>query len=140
MKRSVFIVGLFLLVPLAAQGQDDLQMLARKVNEADRAAAMKMFDELEEKNLLGVSEECEIVNGKARRVTRFSFHLPLSKNAKALYYCYKLKTGSAEVRRLAAENLRAKPARDRRLLPNPVSRRRLTDNYIATAGFIPAEI
>jgi hypothetical protein len=70
---------------------------------------MKMFPELEKKSLLGVSEECELVDGKARTAIRFFYHLPISKDAKALYYCYKLKTGPADVRRLVAENLRPCP-------------------------------
>ncbi len=38
MKRLILVIGLVLLVPLAALGQDDVLELARKVNEADRVA------------------------------------------------------------------------------------------------------
>ena len=57
MKR-VYIIAVFLCLfsaPLLAQ--DTPQEIAEKLNKAHRAAAMKMFPDLEKRNLLGVEDE-----------------------------------------------------------------------------------
>jgi prenyltransferase beta subunit len=97
------------LLPAMLLAQDKPFELAQKLNAAGRAEALKMFPELEKRYLLGVEEEKLLLGDKIQKLTRFFFRLPLSKNVKALYYCYKLKTGFADVRKLAAENLRPYP-------------------------------
>jgi hypothetical protein len=89
--------------------QESLDEIVEKLNKADRATAMKMFPELEKRNLVAFEEEVVLVEGEPRKAVLFRFYFGASDKAKKFYYCYKLKTGEFKARRLAALRLRPHP-------------------------------
>jgi len=109
MKKILFAAAVICFFPALLLAQENVVELAEKVNNANRATAMKMFPDLEKQNLLGF-EECQVlIEGKVQKVTGLFFHLPLSEKAKSFYYSYVLETGTEEGRLIAAENLRSYP-------------------------------
>ncbi len=136
MKKMLIAVVLCLASVSTAIGQDAILETADKLNKADRETALKMFPELEKKGLIGVATARELVDGKPREVSRFFFHLPISKNAKSFYYIYKLKTGDETARHLAAENLREKPEAIREVLKELSTEKDLKSFDLATAAMM----
>ncbi len=100
----------FCILPTPVIAQETPHELAQKLNKASRAETLKMFPELEKQGLLGIEEQAILIDGEVKKESRFFCHLPLTTESKAVYYSYKLKTGTGDIRRLAAENLRQHPA------------------------------
>ena len=84
------------ILPTAVVAQETPHDMAQKVNKASRAEALKMFPELEKRGLLGIEEQAMLVDGKVKRVSQFFCHLPLTAESKAVYYSYKLKSGTPD--------------------------------------------